>query len=166
MKKNILWTILGIIMSTHVHAQTTAAIVPHTPNYAKDPGFSTTDYKAYIYNRYKNNTTSKLPFRILFPKNYNPAESKVYPLFVMLHGRGEAGNDNNFHLKWGGKMHLDARNRTTNPIDAFVVFPQEPFGQWTNAPYYNTTLGGGQVTTHLEMTWELVDSLMNLYKID
>lgn len=87
-------------------------------------------------------------------------------MIFMLHGRGEAGTDNNYHLFWGGKMHLDARNRTTNPIEAFVVFPQEPFGQWTNAPYYNTTLGGGQVTPHLEMAWELADSLTNRYRVD
>lgn len=155
-------------MSLCAFSQTpTTGITPHTPNYSRNPGFTTTDYLPFVYTRYKNNTINKLPFRILLPKNYNPADfSKVYPLIFMLHGRGEAGTDNNYHLFWGGKMHLDARNRTTNPIDAFVVFPQEPFGQWTNAPYYNTTLGGGQVTPHLEMTWELADSLQNRYRID
>lgn len=165
MEKKLYIAFIGIVMSLCGYTQTTG-IFPHTPNYSRDPGFTTTDYKAFIYRRYKNNTNSSLPFRILEPKNYNPANATVYPVFFMLHGRGEAGTDNNYQLKWGGKMHLDARNRTTNPIDAFVVFPQEPYGQWTNEPYYNTTVGGGQVTTHLEMTWELVDSLIRRYKID
>jgi predicted esterase len=164
MVKYFKFSFLLILLSIIATQAQSTYIYPSTPNYSKNPGFTTTDYQSFTYQRYKNNIVSKLPFRILFPLNYNQNSNKVYPVFFMLHGRGEAGTDNNYHLKWGGKMHLDARNRTTNPIDAFVVFPQEPNGNWTNSPNYN--FSPTQVTTSLEMTWELADSLIKKYKID
>ena len=33
-----------------------------------------------------------LPYRILFPENYDA--SKKYPIILVLHGAGERGNDN------------------------------------------------------------------------
>lgn len=61
-----------------------------------------------------------LPYRILYPENYNKSEK--YPLFLFLHGSGERGSDNNSQLVHGSKLFTDSLNRKLYP--AIVVFPQ------------------------------------------
>jgi predicted peptidase len=70
-----------------------------------------------------------LPYRILFPVNFDPA--KKYPLVIVLHGVGERGNDNEAQLSNGGKLFLDGPLRQQYP--AIVVFPQCPKNDfWSN----------------------------------
>jgi predicted peptidase len=64
----------------------------------------------------------KLPYRILYPENYD--RNKKYPLILVLHGAGERGNDNQKQLIHGSKLFLTPENRTQYP--AIVVFPQCP----------------------------------------
>lgn len=63
-----------------------------------------------------------MPFRILYPENYDPL--KKYPLVLLLHGAGERGTDNEKQLQWGGSLFLKPENRRTFPC--FVVVPQCP----------------------------------------
>lgn len=63
-----------------------------------------------------------LPYRILYPENYD--KSKKYPLILFLHGAGERGNDNEKQLIHGGKMFLSPENRKAFP--AIIVAPQCP----------------------------------------
>ena len=63
-----------------------------------------------------------LPYRILYPENYD--KNKKYPLLLLLHGAGERGNDNEKQLTWGSKLFITAENRKNFP--AIVVFPQCP----------------------------------------
>ena len=99
---------------------------------SKNPGFATTDYEAWNYQKVTSaGAQQNLPFRMLKPVDYS-ATASGYPLVIMLHGRGEAGTDNNYQLKWGGKESLSAvKNKK---FDGFVVFPQEPYGAWTVCP--------------------------------
>src|SRR4051812_17139297 len=67
--------------------------------------WNTDSYKAYIYKG--------VPFRIKFPKSYNPTvnDGKKYPMLVFWHGLGETGldiYDNEFHLYHGGQIFRDA----------------------------------------------------------
>ncbi len=62
-----------------------------------------------------------LPYRILFPKNYNPKKS--YPLVLFLHGSGERGTDNGKQLKNGGQWLVD-NLREKHP--AIAIVPQCP----------------------------------------
>jgi len=75
-----------------------------------------------------------LPYRILYPENFDT--SKQYPLVLFLHGAGERGNDNNTQLKHGGAMFTNPVNRTKYPCMA--IFPQCPQEIWwaggINAP--------------------------------
>jgi predicted peptidase len=71
---------------------------------------------------YINKDGTKLPYRILYPKNY--VRSKKYPLVLFLHGAGERGNDNEKQLTHGAKMFLKAENREKFPT--IVIFPQCP----------------------------------------
>ncbi len=63
-----------------------------------------------------------LPYRILYPDNYD--KNKKYPLVLFLHGAGERGSDNEKQLVHGGKLFLKEENRKNFP--AIVVFPQCP----------------------------------------
>ncbi len=69
---------------------------------------------------YTNAAGDELPYRILYPENYD--ESKEYPLVLFLHGAGERGDDNALQLKHGAALFLEKKNRTQFP--AIVVFPQ------------------------------------------
>lgn len=82
-----------------------------------DPAMAAYQKKSFAYEPNKN-----LPYRILYPENYD--KSKKYPLILVLHGAGERGNDNEKQLVHGAKLFLKAENRTQFP--AIVVFPQCP----------------------------------------
>lgn len=61
-----------------------------------------------------------LPYRILYPKNFDL--SNKYPVHLFLHGAGERGDDNEAQLAHGSKQFLE--NQSTYP--AIVIFPQCP----------------------------------------
>jgi predicted peptidase len=63
-----------------------------------------------------------LPYRILYPENYD--KSKKYPLLLLLHGAGERGKDNEKQLVHGSKLFITAESRKNFP--AIVVVPQCP----------------------------------------
>ena len=134
----------------------------YSTNPAKSPGFATTDYEAWNYQKINSSGAQQnLPFRLARPVDYSTL-AVAYPLIIMLHGRGEAGTDNNYQLKWGGRETIAAiKNKT---FDGFAVFPQEPYGSWTNGPAYRAD--GGQPSMALAQVWDLVDSLANRFNID
>lgn len=82
-----------------------------------NPAYKAFEKKSFVYAKDKN-----LPYRILYPENYD--RNKKYPLILVLHGAGERGNDNEKQLMHGAKMFLTPENRTQYP--AIVVFPQCP----------------------------------------
>lgn len=63
-----------------------------------------------------------LPYRILYPENYD--KTKKYPLILVLHGAGERGKDNVKQLVHGSKLFIADSNRKKFP--AIVIFPQCP----------------------------------------
>jgi predicted peptidase len=62
----------------------------------------------------------ELPYRILFPDNYNHRES--YPLIVFLHGSGERGNDNEAQLTHIAPSFLTDNFQEKYP--SIILFPQ------------------------------------------
>jgi len=72
--------------------------------------------KEFVYN---GNT---LPYRILYPENYD--KNKKYPLLLFLHGAGERGKDNEKQLGWGAKLFITEENRKNFP--AIILLPQCP----------------------------------------
>jgi len=111
-----------------------------------------------------------LPFRILFPENFDSA--KEYPLVVFLHGRGESGDDNEKQLVHGAKLFLDKANREKFP--AIVLFPQcgtDSF--WSNVQMITDAQGKiafnftqeSNATKSMQLVMELLDNLQNKYKI-
>ena len=76
-----------------------------------------------------------LPYRILYPENYNPSEK--YPLIIFLHGSGERGDNNAKQLTHGAKMFVE-KNRKQFP--AVVVVPQCPEGlRWSGFKWEDRT---------------------------
>lgn len=83
---------------------------------------ATQDLSLYLKKEFSGPEGKKLPYRILFPENYQ--KSKKYPLVLVLHGAGERGRDNEKQLIHGSKLFLDSLVRKKYP--AIVVFPQCP----------------------------------------
>ncbi|TDX01906.1 fibronectin type III domain-containing protein [Dinghuibacter silviterrae] len=80
--------------------------------------WNTTEYKCYILNG--------SPFRVHFPKTYNPTanDGKKYPLFIFFHGLGEAGpvTDNETQLYHGGQFFQTSVDNGT--FDGYVLCMQ------------------------------------------
>src|SRR3569833_1944137 len=84
------------------------------------------------------NKTDTIPYRFLFPKNFDPKQK--YPVIFVLHGAGERGNDNEAQLKYGPKLFLNASLREKYP--AIVIFPQCPKdGWWSNTDVKQDSTG-------------------------
>lgn len=80
------------------------------------------EFALFQLKEYKTAAGNTLPYRILYPENYDPA--KKYPLVLFLHGAGERGNDNEKQLTHGARLFLKEENRKQFP--AIVIFPQCP----------------------------------------
>ncbi|MDO9154332.1 MAG: prolyl oligopeptidase family serine peptidase [Paludibacter sp.] len=83
-----------------------------------------------------------LPYRILFPENYDTSQS--YPLVLFLHGAGERGNDNQIQLIHGSALFLNQANRLKFP--AIVIYPQCPKNKYW-APIESRENGFSYVNT-------------------
>lgn len=98
-----------------------------------------------------------LPYRLLYPKDYNPA--KKYPLVLFLHGAGSWGTDNEQHLKSVPAVFLDSVNRKKYPC--FVLVPQctkeEPWVKFPGFP--NSIATPDTPATSTKLTLELIRSL-------
>ena len=110
-----------------------------------------------------------LPYRMLLPEHYDA--HKKYPLIIFLHGSGERGNDNEKQLIHGGSLFLKEKNRKEFP--AIVVFPQcSQQSYWSNVQISGAGkdrafqfIDGGAPTPPMQLTIELIKSLMNKYPI-
>ncbi len=91
--------------------------------------WNTSSYKAYFYNGF--------PFRLKYPKTYNPTanDGKKYPMIVFFHGRGEAGTiyDNEYSLLHGGQQFRDKVDNGT--YDGYILVMQTTNGFWGTPPY-------------------------------
>jgi predicted peptidase len=76
-----------------------------------------------------------LPYRILYPKNYD--RTKSYPLVLFLHGGGERGDDNEKQLNHGVKHFLEESNRSQFPC--ILIVPQCPLDSyWASVKFERT----------------------------
>lgn len=98
-----------------------------------------------------------LPYRLLYPVNYDPG--KRYPLVLFLHGAGSWGNDNEKPLSLFPTIFLDSLNRKKYPC--FIVVPQctqkEPWVRFPGFP--NNIATPDTPTTSTRLTLELIRAL-------
>ncbi|GHN03045.1 phospholipase [Cytophagales bacterium WSM2-2] len=94
------------------------------------------DNSLFLKREFKDKKGSLLPYRILYPDNYD--KKKKYPLVLFLHGRGECGIDNEKQLIHGSKQFLSNENRKNFPT--IVLFPQcTEAGYWGSVKIDRTT---------------------------
>lgn len=85
---------------------------------------------------YTSGAGEVMPYRILYPENYDL--KKKYPVLLFLHGAGERGNDNEKQLVHGASLFLKPENRSKFPC--IVIFPQCPAdGFWASVVRDETT---------------------------
>lgn len=104
-----------------------------------------------------NNDT--LPYRLVYPLNYNP--TKKYPLVLFLHGAGAWGNDNEKPLASLPKIFLDSINRKKYPC--FILIPQcTKHSPWVKFPEFPKSITTPDTpTTSTKLTLELLNALQH-----
>ena len=82
--------------------------------------------KKYDYSAYQKKEISKdgvtMPYRILMPENMK--KGAKYPLFLVMHGMGLRGTDNERQLDRGAYLLIQPENRAKYPCIA--LYPQAP----------------------------------------
>jgi predicted peptidase len=118
-----------------------------------------------------NQDTASLPFRMMYPANFDA--DKRYPLILFLHGSGERGTDNLKQLVHVASFFASDSIRSDYP--AFVVFPQCPKEDyWANVVFEFDSVGNrslhfgaaGEITFALKLVIALLDSLLQEKFID
>jgi predicted peptidase len=135
------------------------------PAFSQTPDLSKFDRGSFIS---KGDT---IPYRILFPQNFDPA--KKYALILVLHGAGERGSNNEAQLVYGPKLFLNDTIRAKYP--AIVVYPQCPANSyWSNVKIENNASGksvynfveGGQPTVAMRGLLGLVSQMLDKPYVD
>ncbi len=114
-----------------------------------------------------------LPYRILFPLNYDSANA--YPVVFFLHGSGERGKDNEKQLTHGWKFFLQDSFRGKHP--AIIIFPQcAESSYWSNVQiitegsntgkHQHYFVKEGLPSKSMSLLMGLVDNIQDRYKID
>lgn len=79
-------------------------------------------YDVFEKKKFETKVGTKLPYRILYPKNFD--KSQTYPLVLFLHGSGERGDDNEKQLAYIGDRLLHEREHGFE--EAIYIIPQCP----------------------------------------
>lgn len=104
--------------------KTLACLVFLTSLYVSAPVAVGQSASPYEPKEFVDKSGNVLPYRILYPKNYD--KKKKYPLVLFLHGAGERGNDNEKQLMHGSKLFVERQD----DYPAIVIFPQCPEGNF------------------------------------
>ena len=135
------------------------------PVFAQGPDLSKFDRGSYI------NKGDTIPYRILFPQNFDAA--KKYAVMLILHGAGERGNNNESQLKYGTQLFLNDTIRAKYP--AIVIFPQCPANSfWSNVKVGNDASGkltltfieGGDPTVAMKGLLGLISQFLDKPYVD
>lgn len=93
------------------------------------------DFSLFEKKEFVNKSGEVLPYRILYPENYD--KTKKYPLVLFLHGGGERGTDNEKQLTHGVKAFLAPEARSKFP--AIIIAPQCPEDSyWASVKFERT----------------------------
>jgi predicted peptidase len=118
-------------------------------------------FQARIYNSKKQ---TRLPYRLLVPKNY--ARTIKYPLVLFLHGSDERGTDNKKQLYVG--LDVFASEAMTERYQCFIAAPQCPTDmKWADVDWKADRHTMRDIPTEaLAMAIELVRELPKEFSID
>lgn len=156
--KRLIPIIFAAFLAVSAHAQT--AVAAHAQTATSAPAQT----RDFIDSSFVSSTGQKLPYKMLLPENYDPAES--YPLFLFLHGAGERGRDNRRHIYQVRKLLLNDANLKK----AVVIAPQCPrFDKWADflsPAFLNVFPESPSMPEPLLAVKELADSLMRSGLVD
>lgn len=119
------------------------------------------DTNQFLVCSHTNSAGQVLPYRLLLPQDYDPAQS--YPVILYLHGAAARGNDNLEPLNWGPLLFLEPKLRAKNRF--LLVVPQCPAGQgWVELDFKSNSLRESAALSH---AIELVGSVLpGKYHVD
>lgn len=128
------------------------------------------DFTLFNAETYHSADGKALPYRILYPKNYD--RSRTYPLVLFLHGGGERGDDNEKQLLHGVKVFLEPEAREQYPC--LVVAPQCPVDSYWASVKFNRAKYPLELdfnyryepTEGLRLAVELLKSLIDKEQVD
>ncbi len=148
--------IVIISFSLNVFAQ---GYVPF--KYVPSLGWNTSAYKSFRFTSATPGVGS-MNLRIKYPNGYDSASisNEKYPLILFLHGKGEAGTDNDYHLLHGGQQHLAAVN--DGRFNGFLLYPQHEYQYWTDGTDGNSSY----MSPPIQKVLDMVDFLITRYKVD
>jgi predicted esterase len=132
-----------------------------------DPTLKTPARITWDQSRFKSYFFNGMPFRLRFPKNYDPSGVTRYPLVLFLHGAGEAApsiagvcnpsanpnRENQDQLFWGAQT-FDTRIEN-GEWNGFLLFPQQ-----------NCNQAGGWDNSLFEPINQVLDTLQKYHKFD
>lgn len=123
----------------------------------------TTPPAAFKEELFTNGQKEQLPYRLLYPANYDAA--KKYPLVLFLHGAGSQGNDNSRQLaEVPAMLRLAAAG---DKYACFVLAPQCPKDDaWALFPEYPLSYTAKEQSRASRLSLEIVDSLIQKLSID
>jgi predicted peptidase len=110
---------------------------------------------------------NSLPYRILFPENFDTALN--YPVLFFLHGSGERGNDNELQLVHGKSFFSSDEVRKDFP--AVIIFPQCPKEDYWAKVEFSYDAEGKRIfgfrpklepTQSMQLFMSLVDSILTV----
>jgi fibronectin type 3 domain-containing protein/predicted esterase len=108
--------------------------------------WNTNGWKCYMLNG--------IPFRLKFPKTYNPTanDGKKYPMLIFFHGAGEKGpsTDNETSLANGGQFFNGSVDN--GYFDGYILIQQSPYTYWDG--------------TYLDLAKNIVDYMAVNNKLD
>lgn len=126
-----------------------------------------TDGRNFTDRVYVASHGQALPYKILFPENFDPAES--YPLFLFLHGAGERGTDNKAQITHGEQLFLSDDLLK----QAIVIAPQCPEEDYwvnivrpVNDNAHRVFPESAPISISLMSVKELLDSFIALGMVD
>lgn len=128
------------------------------------------DMSLFLKSEFTSKEGKTMPYRILFPENYN--KQGKYPVVLFLHGAGERGNDNEKHLTHGATLFLSESARNNFP--AIVLFSQCPAEDfWSsvkimreNTPAVMDFNYESKPTEALQMAMELTQMIVDKEAVD
>lgn len=114
-----------------------------------------TSAAAFEKREFRDVNGHMLPYRLLVPRSYDPAER--YPMVLFLHGAGEKGSDNVRQVTNGVEHFADRRNRER--YSCFVVVPQCPENEWWSGR-------NGELSKPLRLAFGILSSLQEEFSVD
>jgi predicted peptidase len=124
--------------------------------------YAKNDFEAKVF---KGNKKATLNYRIHEPTKL---DKKKYPLFLVLHGAGHRGNDNNKQIQKTIGPHEILTYAKNQKTEVIIIAPQVPQGEfWVNVPWWELSHDMPQMpSSSMQMTIDLLNQCIKKMPVD